>query len=416
MSTETAKTPMINWARYRPTRLRVFGVCLTLFTIIIVVSFAQFSQAKNNVLPAGTPIGGDYVAFFSAAHAVKEGRAAEMYDVPTFQDQLRELGPPLKSYGLYWQYPPTFYLIIAPLAFLPFVAGYIAWTGCSAACFILMLRSAGFDKLFLFAVLAAPSTFHAVITGQNGFITATLLTLAALYPDKRPIVAGLAAAALTFKPQLGLLLPIAFMFGGHWRAFFIAASGTLAFASFSTAAFGPEIWQAFLSSTDGTSDRLNTGILPIAKMVTPFAWLRFIGTPTMLALSLQLLFSFASIAIVAITYLRVKEADLRAAVLCAAVFFLVPYGYFYELVILVFPVGILARYGLTRGWLRYEQALIALIFMAPMMAPGFGRTYGMSFGFPCMALVGLCVLRRLLHEYPSLFQLPAPFSTSQAPA
>ncbi|MEL7239255.1 MAG: hypothetical protein AAGK78_10360, partial [Planctomycetota bacterium] len=47
---------------------------------------------------------------------------------------------------------------------------------------------------------------------------------------------GLAAALLTIKPQLGVLLPIAYLAGGYWRAFFYAAFGSIAFAGAATAA------------------------------------------------------------------------------------------------------------------------------------------------------------------------------------
>jgi hypothetical protein len=70
------------------------------------------------------------------------------------------------------------------------------------------------------------------------------------------------------------LIPIAYIAGGCWRAFFTAAIGALALAAASVAAFGVESWQAFIGGALGASDNLATGLLPLYKMVTPFAALR----------------------------------------------------------------------------------------------------------------------------------------------
>lgn len=405
----------VDWSRYRLTPFRIICICGGLLAIAIGVSIVQFSQSQDNILPGGAPVGGDYVAFYGASVALKDGDAAKIYDYESFEAHLMEVGPPRESYTLTWQYPPTYFLLIAPLAFLPFIPGYIAWTGGSAALYFATMRQAGFNWLFLFVILAAPSTFHAIITGQNGFLTATLLMVAALYPDKRPILAGLAAALLTVKPQIGVLLPFAYLAAGCWRAFFTAAIGSIFFVATTTGLFGIEIWQAFMTGADEASHRLQTGILPLFKMVTPYAWLKYSGAPLAIAIGVHILCAIIAILAIVRVWRFVPDTSLRAAALCAAIFIVAPYGYYYEMIILAFPVAVLAKRGLDNGWLRFEEVSLALMFIGPIMMPGQEQRVGVSYGFLCVATIIAGVFRRIEHEYPGTF-IPERFKKRPIPS
>lgn len=395
----------IDLTRFRLTRLRVFAVSAILLATAVGVAVAQYSSARDLILPAGAPVGGDFVAFHVAAREAADGRAAALYERAAFEARLKELGPPKERYGLTWQYPPTYLFVIAPLALFAFVPGYILWTGATAAAFFAILRAAGFSGIILFVILAAPSTFHAVITGQNGFLTASLIAIAALYPDKRPIAAGIAAALLTVKPQLGVLIPIAYLAGGCWRAFFIAAAGAIALASASAAVFGAEAWTAFFAAAAGAADYVASGAMPLYKMATPYAAARLAGLPPEWSAAVQFLFVFASAGAVALVWRRVKDAELRAAVLCALAFLAAPYAYYYEFVILALPAAILAKRAMENGWLRCEQIMLAAIFMLPLALPGEAKRIGFSFGFVIVLMVAAIIVRRIAHEFPGVFAI-----------
>lgn len=406
----------IDWSRYRLTRLRVLVISCAMLALVIGVSAAQFSQARDNILPAGSVIGGDYVAFYTAAHALLEGEAAAIYDLPAFEEKLHEHGPPSERFGLAWQYPPTYFFFVAPLAFFGFIPGYVMWTGGTAAAYFATMRAAGFRGLFLLVILAAPSTFHATITGQNGFLTAALIVIAALYADKRPIVAGLAAALLTVKPQLGLLLPVAYLAGGCWRAFIVAALGAVTLALASALAFGTEPWLAFLGGVPGVSDRLASGAMPLFKMTTPFAAARYAGLPVWAAMVFYAAFAVAAAGAVTLVWRRVREAELRAAMLAAGVFLVAPYGFYYEMIVLALPVAILAKRGLTRGWLPFEQAALTLAIALPLYLPGDAHKLGVSFGLLVILIVAASVVRRVQHDHPHTFRFSGAASVPVTPA
>ncbi len=393
----------IDWKAFRLTPARVFALAALLLSVAVVVTVAQFSQAKNLILPAGAAIGGDYAAFDVAATAARDGKAAETYDAAAFEALLLEHGPPKERFGLTWQYPPTYFLMILPLAFLPYLWGYALWTGGSALLFLATLRKAGAGFLTLFVIVASPSAFQAVITGQNGFITGALLLVATLYPDRRPILAGCAAAALTVKPQFGVLIPIAYLAAGCWRAFGAAAVLSILFAVGATAAFGFGVWEAFLGGLTGASDNLAAAKMPLYKMTTPFAAARFSGLPAEVALAFHLCLALLAAAAVAYVWRRVKDAELRAAALISAVFFVAPYGFYYEIVILSIPLALVARRAIAKGWLKYEEWALFGLALLPMTLPGESERVGFSWGFLTVLCVAAYVWRRIIAEEPAAF-------------
>lgn len=399
-----ASQPVIDWSKFALRRFHVIAAAIVLLTTSLVVSGGQFLSVRDNLFPTGVPLGGDYVAFHTAARAATSGDAAAAYDAARFAELLNEHGPPRERYGLTWQYPPTYYFLVLPLALFGFAAGYVFWSGLGLAGFLAALRGFGLPPIFLFVILAAPSTTHAFITGQNGFITATLIAAAALYADKRPILAGLAAAALTVKPQLGVLLPIAFAASGSWRAFAVAGAGALALAGASVLAFGSPAWLAFFEGASSAGDNLAAGLMPLFKMTTPFAALRFAGAPAELAAAFQIALTIAAAGAVALVWRRVKEAELRAAALIVCVFFAAPYGFYYELIVLALPMALLVKRAMRRGFFPFEQIAIAIVYAAPLYLPGDRVREGASLGFAIVLLAALCVFRRIEHEAPETFR------------
>lgn len=387
---------------YRPAPLKVFVVASLFLAVSIGVTVFKFSLAEENVLPSGAIIGGDYVAFYAAAEAVARGQSAEIYTPETFEALLLEVGPPRGGYTLSWQYPPTYYFLVAPLALADYIPGFVLWVGLGALVFLLVMQGAGASKLALYVVIASPSVFHAAITGQNGFLTATLLAIAALYPDKRPVLAGLAAALLSAKPHLGVLLPFAYLAAGMWRAFSVATLGTMALIAASVLVFGLDSWTAFYDGAGGAWEALRQGLMPTHKMTTLMSAGVFAGLPPNAALGLHLVTAVATVAAVTLIWRRVADSGLRAAALCAGVFLVTPYGYFYELVVLALPLLIVAQRGLQSGWLKYEPLFVGLAFVLPVLLPGEARAFGISWGFITVMIVAVAVLRRVYHDYPGV--------------
>ena len=340
-------------------------------------------------------MGGDFVVFWTAAKLSVSGFTAELYDPTFFEAKLLELGPPRERYGLTWQYPPTYFFAVSILSLLPFGLGYVVWTGGSFAIFTATIRSAGVKGIPLLLVIATPAAFQATITGQNGFLTASLLMGAALYPGKRPAVAGICAALLTMKPQLGILLPIAFIVGGHWRAFAWAAGGSIALGLASVLAFGFAPWIAFLESVGGVSAHMSTGAMPLRKMPTIFAAFKLAGAPEIVALVMHAMGALAAIWATIMIWRRYDNTALRAGVICVGAYFLSPYLFYYELVILIGPITLLAIEARKNGWLPYDKLLLFGLFIVPLFVPGEARQSGFNLGFAVTVMAFMFILHRL---------------------
>ena len=66
---------------------------------------------------------------------------------------------------------------------------------------------------------------------------------------RAPIWAGVLFGLLTFKPQLGLLIPVALLAGCHWRAVASASATAVVLLGGSLIVLGAETWELYLSTT-----------------------------------------------------------------------------------------------------------------------------------------------------------------------
>src|SRR5262249_55222468 len=68
----------------------------------------------------------DFVATWAAARLALSGQASAAYDLAVFsREQLAGVGRLGGDYA--WAYPPTYFLVIFPLAFLPFAGAAVFW-------------------------------------------------------------------------------------------------------------------------------------------------------------------------------------------------------------------------------------------------------------------------------------------------
>src|SRR5512139_1809356 len=65
----------------------------------------------------GKPIGADFVQYWAASHLALAGEAATVYDPTKFYEVERQVTGVF--YPVPWLYPPTFLIILLPLALLP---------------------------------------------------------------------------------------------------------------------------------------------------------------------------------------------------------------------------------------------------------------------------------------------------------
>jgi len=105
------------------------------------------------------------------------------------------------------------------------------------------LRNRWSVAVAVIAALAPIVVLENVLLGSNGFLTAGLVGLALFFVERRPSLSGILLGLLTYKPQFGVLFPLALLASRNWAT---ATSPGLAGAA--AAAFGYRGWPSLISS------------------------------------------------------------------------------------------------------------------------------------------------------------------------
>jgi hypothetical protein len=370
-------------------RLRLYPLAVIAIYLILggIMLFGRHRGA------AAAPLGFDFVAFWAASHLVLSGAAVSAYD-PQLLLVAEQAGVPGFSGAAPWWYPPTFLLLVTPLALLPYLASYLAFMGGTLLGYAAVVRKAVGAPGVALPLLGFPAVFVNLYEGQNGFLTAALMGAGLLLLPRRPAAAGLVLGLLAMKPHLGVLLPLALLCGRQWRALLFTALGAAAFTALSLALFGRASLDAFLAGLPLAARMVEGGRLPLAKMPTVFAAARLLGCPAQLAYILHAGVAVAAAAAVAWVWLRCRDLSLRAAALCTGTLLVSPYLFDYDLALLGLSIAWLVRHGLEQGWRSAEREWLALAWLLPLAMPLLATPTRLQPGPLVLLVLLLLILRR----------------------
>jgi hypothetical protein len=360
----------------------------------------------------GKPLGYDFITFYSAAEVARDDGAADAYDLAAMRAAQLAIAPGTEQ-PYAWHYPPTFLLLVLPLAFLPYFAALAGGLAATLVAYLAVLTRIAPHPAMLMLALAFPATFINLFHGQNGFLNAALLGAALLALERRPVIAGILLGLLSYKPHFGILVPLALIAGGYWRTILAAGATTLAFAGLSLAVFGVEAWIAFFDNMPFLRQVLENGNLPWFKMPTTFAALRLLGAPVGLAYGAQALAALAAAGAVVWAWRRTAQGSAplpaRAAVLVIATLLATPYAFDYDLTLIGLAVAWLAWDGVQRGFLPQDKPALLAGWLAPAVATPVAAAVGLQLGPAVLAWLLIRGLRRIGTEqrFPENPQLVA---------
>ncbi|MGF1501249.1 MAG: glycosyltransferase family 87 protein [Paracoccaceae bacterium] len=305
----------------------------------------------------------DFMVFWGAAQLALAGDPVGTLD----REILGASQAALQQDWLPWVYPPGFLLAVAPLGLLPFWAAWTVFAWGSVLAFVAALRPfAGGVTPLLLGIAFAPGILTALILGQTTlwWFAGLLAALAALRRRKE-VLAGVLIGLLTLKPQLGLLIPVALIAGGYWRAVAAASVTALGLAALGTAVVGWNYWPALAEAAAVHRDFL-VAIAPDNQlMISPYALMAGIGVPHGPAIGAQWALSAAAALAVFLVWRRAGGSfDLRVAVLVAGIAVATPYFWYYEGAVLAVISLFLWRAG-TLG----PGPLAALLTVAFWLGP-----------------------------------------------
>jgi hypothetical protein len=342
-------------------------------------------------------IGGDFLVFWSASNMALHGHAADAYEVSKLLVALQSTVPGLGNVPLFWAYPPIYYLFVLPLAFLPYLASYGIFLAGTFAMFFAAMRRLISEPRMMLPVLAFPAVAINAVYGQNGFLTAALAGFALILLDKRPVLGGILIGFLSIKPQFMMLFVIALLVSGRWKSLAATTVTVLGLSASSYVVFGPDVFRAFLLSAAVTREALESGVLPWIIMPTVFAMLRLLGMSLGVAYAGQLMGTALAVGAVAVVWRSPRASiELRAALVMTGSFLASPYGYYYDLVWLAFPIAWMVRTGLAAGWLPWEREILLATWLLPIVMPLASVHLSLQVGpFVNLALFGIILQRAL---------------------
>lgn len=334
----------------------VFGLIVFFAAIIFVMTSDVF---KGDAFPV------DFAAFWAAAQLALEGRAVEAFDQDTIVATIT-IPPDYPQERFFWMYPPTWALVTAPLGALPFWAAWPLFAGLSLGVYLFALRPwAGAMIGQLNLILAAPVVLLGAVNANTGLLLAGLLVLAlSAMAQGRHVMAGLVIAAMTVKPTMGVLIPFALASAGYWRVVLWACIGTVVFAGLAVLPFGLEYWARFFAGILVAADQLADGKIPIAVMVTWYAFARFVGLVHGDAVLIQIGASVLLVALVAGMWRRQIALAEKGALLLLAAPLATPYAHYYEMAFMLAGTVLWVHAGHGRRW--DERVLMAALWILPV--------------------------------------------------
>ena len=385
----------LNWRRVHYTYWTAFAIAILPLGIqSAVLLYNLFSFETWPYDRAGYILGRDFIINWAASILNNSGRLAEVFDIGLFQQMLQDLTN--QDYPFHrWSYPPTALFLVLPLGYLPYLWAFALWIAVTLVFYLFAAKRFGFTKLELAALALGPAAFINFFDGQNGFITAGLMILGLAYLDRRPLLAGIMFGLLSFKPQLGLLIPIALYAAQLWRPFIAAAITAVALFASSIAVFGWESWRAYLD----VNAQAQIAMLHYAKgayvlwMPTAFMGGRILGLDVASSYALQAVFAAVAVGGVFWVFRTVQNRRWQAVTLLAGTTLATPYLHAYDLTLLSMAILWVFRQGYRDGFLPGEQIVLLATWALPIL--GFVAN---ASGVPVSPVIILCFFAiTLLH-------------------
>jgi hypothetical protein len=391
------------WQRLRSgdwlTDARVRGYSLILLAICAAAMIGWIALSDGLIDRNGKPIGTDFSNVYAAGTLTWQGQPAEAYQ-PTRQHDAEKAvfgGREVPFYG--WHYPPFFLVIAFLVASVPYAWGLSIWLFASLAAYLATMRAILPRPETLLVALAFPAVFVNIGHGQNGFLTAALLGSALHWLDRRPWLAGILIGLLAYKPQFGVLIPIALVAGGRWHTIAAAAATVAALVAISLVTLGSGVWHAFIDSMTFTQTVvLEQGDTGWEKIQSVFSAVRMWSASVHTAYAIQTALALALAASLAWLWQSDAAFELKAAALATASLLATPYVLDYDLVALAVAIAFFASHGLNRGFRSFEISLLAVAWIVPLLSRVIAGVTGIPLGLMVLLALYVLIVRRAVLE------------------
>ncbi len=396
--------PLVTALREAPwlTRERALAYSRILLAMSLAAVVIWTALADGGLDRMGKPLGTDYASFWTASQLALAGHPLQVYDVAAHHAAQTRLFGRDVGYAAFF-YPPIYLLICLPLALLPYFASLAVWLGVTGLAYWLVVRAWLGERFGALAIFAFPAVLVNIGHGQNGFLTTALFGGGALMLDRRPLIAGVLFGCMVYKPQLGLVIPLALIAAGRWKTIAAAGATVVVLAGLSAALFGLDAWRGFLAVSPLAKAALEQDLVGYAKMQSTFAAVRLLHGGPGLAYALQIAVALAAWASLVLLQRRAFRGGAEGPAMVTAALLASPFLLDYDLLLLAIPLAWMAREGVRAGFKSWEKLVLGLAFFLPLASRSVASTLGLPLAPLVIGALFVLVLRR-------------GFETAEAPA
>ena len=244
----------------------------------------------------------------------------------------------------------------------------LAWVGLTFAAFAWAASTALRQRDLVALLLLSPLMVLNAIYGQTGFLSAALMIGAVSLAPARAVLAGLCMALLSFKPQLGLLMPVMLLAQRDWMTFAATAIWLLALIVLTSMILGWSIWWDWIFTLTGHGDLIafNRGHM-VGIMTTVTSAGLYFGADPALAQIVQIVAGLIVASIVWFAWRRAPR-DLATAATWVGGFLVTPYAFVYDTPVALCAALLFLRYCRNRDENIPVTDFVAVMFalMAPL--------------------------------------------------
>jgi hypothetical protein len=345
-------------------RVQVYSCALLILYLVVPVAHYLHENWTHLLTPDTFPQ--DYLAFWGASWLALHGHAIDAYNVDVIEALQHTIATNMAG-GFPWLYPPTFLLLVFPVALVPYTLSLVLFLGLTLVAFIAVINAIQPGKTSLLLALAFPGVARVLVSGQNSLLTAAIMGLGLVLLPRRPILAGITFGVLCIKPQLAVLIPLALLCVREWKTLTATALTAACLSAISIACFGIDTVMAFIHNMGWIENAVNSGCVALTRVPTFFAMARQLHFPTHAAYACQALSAGFAVASLVYVWLLPSAYELRAATLVCATLAFTPYLLDYDLVWYGLVIAWYCRHALKHGFRRYEREWLTVLWFAPAL-------------------------------------------------
>jgi hypothetical protein len=362
-----------------PVRIRLY--CSILLAVEIGVFLFMAAGTHGLIVPLPKPTSTDFVSFYAAGSLADAGTPELAYDKAEHYAAEQRATQAGIVYNFFY-YPPTFLLLCAAIAHLPYIVAFLIFEMATLCFYLLVARHILDDRIsaILVPLLAFPPVLWTFGLGQNAFLTAGLFGSATLLVDRRPAVAGALFGALCYKPHFALLVPVALAAGGRWRALVAAFASAAGLCLLSFTIFGWEVWRDFLTAAVASPAVYQSGRISFSGFINPFGAVLLLGGNSGMAYGVQAVTILAAALLVAYVWHQDLPLPIRAAALASATLAALPVALFYDLMVAAVAAAWLLRADGRYRLVEWEKVVLAGLFLLTLDPRGLSETLHLPIG------------------------------------